>query len=205
MELTVAFNASKAFLVLQKMMVRVMAVSYLYALLDGIQRTPFFSPPSEAQLKSLYVTPSQSGFKAPKANAQTAASGRRRGRNFFLLVPPNSACSMTRKRQEPLGPPASSTIGSRPHRTLINHQRLPTEVNLACRLDLRGSHLRQGILSILLAYLPFHPILAESAVTSASKELAKLHPIFVVTFNANHIIPVIISISNIWASNYIHF
>ncbi|KAH9443194.1 hypothetical protein MJO28_014527 [Puccinia striiformis f. sp. tritici] len=121
----VAFNASKAFLVLQKMMVRVMAVSYLYALLDGIPKNPIFSPPSEAQLKSLYVTPSQSGFKAPKANAPTKLTKSKikniqnsvsrtlnkyesekhkplpvedeEGEIFSYSYPPNSACSMTSK------------------------------------------------------------------------------------------------------------
>lgn len=63
-----AFNASVAFLVLQKMMVRVMAVSYLYALLDGIPQNPIFVPPNDSHLKALYVTPSsEQGFTAPKS------------------------------------------------------------------------------------------------------------------------------------------
>ncbi|KAG0142339.1 hypothetical protein CROQUDRAFT_97629 [Cronartium quercuum f. sp. fusiforme G11] len=39
-----ALHASEAFLVLQKMMVRIMAISYLYALLDGIPKSSGFNP-----------------------------------------------------------------------------------------------------------------------------------------------------------------
>ncbi|OAV92102.1 hypothetical protein PTTG_07868, partial [Puccinia triticina 1-1 BBBD Race 1] len=122
----VAFNASKAFLVLQKLMVRIMAVSYLYALLDGVPKNPIFSPPNEAQMKTLYTTPPEPGFKAPKMNAHPAKLSKSKLKNiqnsvsrtlnkyesekhkqlpvedeeseiFSYSYPPNSACSMTSK------------------------------------------------------------------------------------------------------------
>ncbi|KAA1076806.1 hypothetical protein PGT21_019654 [Puccinia graminis f. sp. tritici] len=122
----VAFNASKAFLVLQKLMVRVMAVSYLYALLDGVPKNPIFSPPNEAQLKTLYSTPPEPGFKTPKNTAHPAKHSKSKLKNiqssvsrtlnkyesekhkplpiedeegeiFSYSYPPNSACSMTAK------------------------------------------------------------------------------------------------------------
>ncbi|PLW09390.1 hypothetical protein PCANC_23212 [Puccinia coronata f. sp. avenae] len=122
----VAFNASKAFLVLQKLMVRIMAVSYLYALLDGVPKNPIFTPPNQLHLKGSYATPSEPGFKAPRSNPDPAKASKSKlkkiqnsvsrtlnkyesekhkalaaedaeGEIFSYSYPPNSACSMTAK------------------------------------------------------------------------------------------------------------
>ncbi|KNZ60103.1 hypothetical protein VP01_160g11 [Puccinia sorghi] len=93
----VAFNASKAFLVLQKLMVRVMAISYrkhslpfggpdIYALVDGVPKNPIFSPPNEPHLKALYATPSEPGFKAPKSNFGPNKSSKSKLKNLQSSV-----------------------------------------------------------------------------------------------------------------------
>ncbi|KNZ54741.1 hypothetical protein VP01_286g5 [Puccinia sorghi] len=81
----VAFNASKAFLVVQKLMVRVMAVSYLYALVDGLPKSPIFlSPTHQPHFQAVYALspasepvflppksqPSHSSAKPPSNNNQ---------------------------------------------------------------------------------------------------------------------------------------